>query len=222
MPPQDLPPARVHTLQPPVERTVRALVLDLDGTVRRSKRGPDAFIEGPDDVELFPGAEAAIHAYRRATGALVLGFTNQGGVAHGYKTPLDHEAELRRTFELFEDSPFLAVESSFSMLGGKTPGYGVRSLLRKPYYGMLAVLEWRLRTEHALAVRWDESLVVGDRPEDQEAARAAGVPFGWAHDFFGRPRPDAPVAAPPPTDDRLKAAAADAGRAIHHARPDHA
>jgi D-glycero-D-manno-heptose 1,7-bisphosphate phosphatase len=31
----------------------------------------------------------------------------------------------------------------------------------------------------------DETLYVGDRPEDEQAAKNAGVDFVWASEFFG-------------------------------------
>jgi HAD superfamily hydrolase (TIGR01662 family) len=49
---------------------------------------------------------------------------------------------------------------------------------RKPGPGML-----RKAMEDA-GVTAGQSLFVGDRPEDQKAARAAGCAFGWAKDFF--------------------------------------
>jgi D-glycero-D-manno-heptose 1,7-bisphosphate phosphatase len=48
---------------------------------------------------------------------------------------------------------------------------------RKPDPGMLrAVAQWAC---------FDDALMVGDRPEDQAAALAAGFDFCWADDFFG-------------------------------------
>lgn len=49
---------------------------------------------------------------------------------------------------------------------------------RKPAPGMLHHL---MKIHNATPAR---TLFVGDRPEDQEAARAAGCQFQWAKDFF--------------------------------------
>lgn len=72
------------------------------------------------------------------------------------------------------------------------------SLLRKPGYGMLAVAEYDAALgaviDHKIsrvAIDWPQSLMVGDRPEDEACARAAGVPFQWAWQFFGWPDPAA-------------------------------
>ncbi|TXH11264.1 MAG: HAD-IIIA family hydrolase [Hyphomicrobiaceae bacterium] len=53
---------------------------------------------------------------------------------------------------------------------------------RKPEPGML------LQAMSDVGVSPDETLMVGDRPEDEAAAQSAGVSFTWAHEFFGRPQ----------------------------------
>ena len=53
---------------------------------------------------------------------------------------------------------------------------------RKPEPGML------LRAMEDADASPDGTLMVGDRPEDEAAAQAAGVSFVWAHEFFGRPQ----------------------------------
>lgn len=60
-----------------------ALCLDFDGTIRFSKRAE--FINSPADICLFPGVEPVLWEYR-GKGYLILGITNQGGVAFGFKT----------------------------------------------------------------------------------------------------------------------------------------
>jgi phosphoglycolate phosphatase-like HAD superfamily hydrolase len=41
--------------------------------------------------------------------------------------------------------------------------------------------------EEGIIPDWDNSLFVGDRPEDEECAKSAGIPFMWAHDFVKQP-----------------------------------
>lgn len=161
--------------------TFPALCLDLDGTIRRSKSG--GFINGPGDVELFPGIEAKIWEYRDR-GYLIFGISNQGAVAHDIKTVFDVEAELDATIALFESSPFHLIKQAFSMADGKCFPYNKRSLWRKPDIGMLAACEAEVFDE-GYVVDWDNSLFVGDRPEDQECAKRAGIPFQWAIEFRG-------------------------------------
>jgi D-glycero-D-manno-heptose 1,7-bisphosphate phosphatase len=170
--------------------TVPALCLDLDGTVRLSKRGENKFINGPDDVTLYPGVEEKIWEYRDA-GYLIFGLTNQGGVAMGYKTPEQVNAEIDAMFSLFKRSeqgmgPFHSLKSCFHMEGEKASfPYNRRSLLRKPDVGMLVLMEVEAFYAGFL-IDWDASLLVGDRPEDEQCAANAGIPFQWAKDFFCR------------------------------------
>ena len=168
--------------------TVPALCLDLDGTVRHSKTGE--FIIGTDDVAIFPDVEEKIWEYRDK-GYLILGITNQGGVAMGFKTPQQVNDELDMMFALFIRSvsgmgPFHMVKQCFHMEGEKASfPFNRRSLLRKPNIGMLAIMEVEAFNEGYL-IEWDNSLFVGDRPEDEQCAKKAGIPFQWAHQFFNR------------------------------------
>ncbi len=173
----------------------RALCLDLDGTVRRSRSGAQFGPTSPEDVELYPGVEETIWRWREA-GFYVLGVTNQGVVGYGTRTELEVEAITAATCAAFEHDPFHAIHACYALppgAGGKVEGYAYRSLLRKPGDGMLVQAELEAR-DAGFLIDWDRSRFVGDRLEDLGCARAAGVPFTWAWDFFGRPRPaDAPV-----------------------------
>ncbi len=156
-----------------------ALCLDLDGTIRYSKRGE--FINKPEDIVLFSGIEDRIWRYR-SDGYLIFGISNQGGVAFGFKSPLDVERELDVMIALFERNPFHIVKVSYHHEGGTVEPYNVRSLLRKPGTGMLALCEVEA-FEQGFVVDWDKSLFVGDRDEDEECARRAGITFLEAATF---------------------------------------
>ena len=162
-----------------------ALCLDLDGTVRYSRRGK--FINTPDDIVLFDGVEVKLWKYR-FDGWLVCGVTNQGGVAFGIKTPDQEQAEIDYMFGLFDSNPFQLLQSCYHHEKGKHPAFGHRSLFRKPDIGMLAMLEYEAFNNNVV-IDWNNSLFVGDRPEDEECAKRAGIAFQWAWDFFGREKP---------------------------------
>lgn len=166
---------KIHVLKP-------ALCLDLDGTIRYSRRG--AFINKPEDIVLFESAEDIIWSYRDK-GYLILGVTNQGGVAYGLKKPGDVEDEIEATLRLFQRNPFDSVKACLLHPEGRVEPYKHRSLLRKPAIGMLALLEAEFFAE-GVVVDWDNSIFVGDRPEDEECAVRAGIKFVWAHEFFNR------------------------------------
>jgi len=159
-----------------------ALVLDLDGTIRYSKSGE--FINGPDDVALFDDVEKKLWEYKNR-GHLVFGVSNQGGVAFGLSSLKIVHAELDATLALFEDNPFNIIKFCCNHPDGTIHPYNTRSLLRKPDIGMLAILE-SASFENGFMIDWDHSLIVGDRAEDEEMAKRAGVNFAWANDFFNR------------------------------------
>lgn len=68
------------------ERVVPVLYLDIDGTVREGK--DDAlgrFVNGPEDVRVFPAAVQGMRAWANKGGRIV-GVSNQGGIALGIVT----------------------------------------------------------------------------------------------------------------------------------------
>jgi D-glycero-D-manno-heptose 1,7-bisphosphate phosphatase len=166
---------------------VPALCLDLDGTVRGSRSGTYFGPASPTDVELLPNVSDRVWAARDA-GFYIVGVSNQGVVGYGSKTEVEVEAIEMATRRAFpQGDPFHDILMAYALpasSGGKVPPHHVRSLLRKPGYGMLVLAEERARTRGIL-LDWDRSLMVGDRPEDEGCARAAGVTFAWAKDYFG-------------------------------------
>lgn len=152
----------------------RALCLDFDGTIRRSKSG-GSFIKNFQDIELMPGMERIIWLYRQM-GFVVIGISNQGGVAHGYRTPMEVELELETTLKLFRFNPFHIVKMCYHMADGTIEPYRHRSLLRKPDIGMLAIAEIDAYNEKVI-IDWDNSIFVGDRPEDERCAKNAGIAY---------------------------------------------
>lgn len=175
-------PEKIHVTQTTI---MPALILDLDGTVRRTISGK-AFSENLEDVEIFPEMLKLIPNYRQF-GYLILGVTNQGGVAHGYKTMEDLDKEILHTVNLFGKRPnFHMIKACPSMEGGSIAPYNMKSLSRKPYYGMLAVMEHSLAHGQHIIIDWNKSLFVGDREEDKQCAEAAGITFEWADNFRNR------------------------------------
>ncbi len=59
------------------------LLLDMDGTLREPKSGQPYF-QDPKDQRHIEGASTAILAYK--DGGIMVGITNQGGVAAGHKS----------------------------------------------------------------------------------------------------------------------------------------
>lgn len=163
----------------------KALILDFDGTIRRSKSGK-TFIEGPEDIELIPGVEKWIWRYRQM-GYLICGLSNQGGVAHGIKSHQRCQIEMEATYELFKPSnPFHMVKWCMHDGKGKVEPWNHRSLGRKPDIGLLFEMECDAY-KAGFIIDWDDSLFVGDRPEDEECAKRAGIPFRHIDHFLSQP-----------------------------------
>lgn len=175
-------------------RVQPALVLDLDGTVRYNKDNPRGFINGPETVAIYDDVAPRVREYRDK-GFMILGVTNQGGVAHGYKTMQEAQDENDLTMNILAeqvwgdslaDSAFDAVMYCPFMVDGTVEPYDVRSLLRKPQIGMLAVIEYDMYINFTTIIDWDRSIMVGDRLEDKELAQNANLYFISSDAFFGR------------------------------------
>lgn len=178
----------------------KILCVDLDGTVRQSKSGKD-FIKDENDIEAIPGMTELLWKYKDE-GYLICGVSNQGGVAFGYKTHAQNMNELTKTAKLFErevkqiskkingkenkpyfEQPFITIKCSYYHPEGTVEPYCHKSLIRKPHYGMLVLIELEM-FDQGFIVDWDNSLFVGDRPEDKQCAEGAGIKFEWIKDFL--------------------------------------
>ena len=159
---------------------MKLLLLDLDGTVRESASGA-TFINRPDDQKLISGVEDVIARYSDWT---IIGITNQGGVATGHKSIEDATLEQKITLELCPQLKWIyfcptydglecwRVDSDYCKLI-KQHSIDEFGSFRKPGEGMI-----KLALQQFDKV--GECLYAGDRPEDEQAAAAAGVPFVWA------------------------------------------
>jgi D-glycero-D-manno-heptose 1,7-bisphosphate phosphatase len=169
----------------PMFRRKRLLVLDMDGTVIRSKAGKK-FVQGPEDVEIIPGTEDVLQRYIKEDW-LLCAATNQGGVAYGIRTQEEITAEFVALSKLWQQGePFDGrIQVCPFHPKGKEPRFTFESLCRKPHYGMLVLLEAQLYA-NGIICDWPNSLMVGDMITDFECAQAAGIAFQWADEFFGR------------------------------------
>jgi len=154
---------------------MQILFLDLDGTVRRSKSG-QTFINDPQDQEIIPGVFEAID---RHVWLIIVGITNQGGVAAGKKSLencIEEQQEFLRMFPYMDSIYFCPDFEGKVCYQVKLDCFRDCSIeggdFRKPGAGMI-----QLAIKH---LKPDQSLFVGDRPEDELAASRAGIPFIWA------------------------------------------
>jgi D-glycero-D-manno-heptose 1,7-bisphosphate phosphatase len=173
----------------------KIIFFDLDGTLRQTKSGK-TFINEPEDQQPIEGTQKAL-SYYQEKGFLLIGITNQGGVAAGHKSLESAIEEQRITLKLFPQLSEIffctnySGESCWQLSDGNVPldfsapcaGNGTAISCRKPGHGMLLVAA---RPLAELKDCW----MIGDRPEDQQCAEAAGVKFVWAsvmHSKFANP-----------------------------------
>lgn len=144
----------------------RAVFLDRDGVINRDR----AYVHRWEDFEFVPGAlEAA--ARLSAAGWTLVVVTNQSGIARGYYTEEDYQALTQHMVAAFaaHGAPIAAIYHCPHHPSGRVAALAVDCDCRKPAPGMLL----RAAREHGLSLA--ESMMVGDKPSDIAAARAAGV-----------------------------------------------
>lgn len=162
----------------------KIIFCDLDGTFRETKSGK-TFIDNPQDQQPIAGTQAAA-AYYQKKGFILIGITNQGGVAAGHKSLESAIEEQRITLELFPELLVIYMcpdgGDTIQVVGRenitdhsfkKTDFY---KSFRKPGKGMIQYAFTDLYNSEVSPDAW----MIGDRPEDQECAAAAGIKFMWA------------------------------------------
>lgn len=157
------------------EKPVPVLYLDIDGTVRQGK--DDAlgrFVNGPDDVVVFPEAAEQMRRWK-AGGGRIVGVSNQGGIALGLVDPEQVRLAMAKTNELAGRlSDRLAWCSHHPQADHPEMA---RCWCRKPAPGLLIESTLSLAAQHNEYYPLYMGLIVGDRPEDEECARLAGLDF---------------------------------------------
>ncbi|HEY9879388.1 MAG TPA: HAD-IIIA family hydrolase [Leptolyngbyaceae cyanobacterium] len=160
------------------------LLVDLDGTIREPLSG-QRYFQDPKDQHIIAGADDALRAYTDSW--IIIGITNQGGVAAGHKSIQECIEEQQHTLELFPQlkeiyfCPDFEGKKCFRVTRhnfhnhSKTKWSGQ---YRKPGAGMLNLA--MVRHEHSP----ENTRYVGDRPEDEVAARRAKVQFQWAKQWI--------------------------------------
>lgn len=164
-----------------IERRVPVLYLDIDGTVREGRDDPlGRFVNGPEDVQVFAGAVVMMRRWKRAGGRIV-GVSNQGGVALGLVKEAAVAAAMVETYRQ-ADGLFDKIAWCHHHPDAPDPEWA-RCWCRKPKAGLLIEAALDLARQHGEIYPPHLGLMVGDRPEDQQCAAAAGLDFQWAAEW---------------------------------------
>ena len=181
---------------------MKLAIFDKDGTLVRPASG-GKFVQNPEDQMLLPGVAQGI-TEMVTDGWTIAIASNQGGVVAGYKSLNEAIEEMRFAMKLIW--PLLNWPENLRFRGilcpdsGKTawaidafcsqgnwkqyevtePIDSIPRQFRKPDAGMIfeAINSLRFSGENP-----DSVLFIGDLPEDEQAAAAAGVRFQWADEW---------------------------------------
>lgn len=152
----------------------RLYIFDADGTLRWTTVPGQKYPLGRDEWRLMPGVTARLRAIPWAAGGPWLAIaSNQNGVAAGELTAETAGTLMREMIEAAVG--FLPPRCRIGMCMCSATA---RCPCRKPEPGLLLA-----HLAH-FGVRAEEALYVGDLGIDEQAARAAGIPFRYAAAFF--------------------------------------
>jgi D-glycero-D-manno-heptose 1,7-bisphosphate phosphatase len=167
-----------------VDGTMALLLVDLDGTIREPLSGKQYF-QNAKDQKIIDGVDIALRAYTDEW--IIVGITNQGGVAAGYKSIQQCIEEQQYTLELLPQlkeiyfCPDFEGRKCFRVTRHNFQNHSQTRWFRqyrKPHPGMLLLA--MVRHNHLP----ENCLYVGDRPEDEIAAHRAEIQFQWADDWI--------------------------------------
>jgi len=159
--------ALVRRIREPAAPPLRkAAFLDRDGVINRDK----AYVHRWQDFEFVPGAIEGMRLLQDAGYALVV-VTNQSGLARGYYSEADYQALTAQLREHLgrEGVQLAGVYHCPHHPKGTVPGLAIDCDCRKPAPGLL------LQAARELGLSLADSLLIGDKPSDITAARAAGL-----------------------------------------------
>lgn len=159
-----------------MSKDYKLVCFDVDGTLVETKSGA-TFRKSPDDWQWLPGRLEKIKELQE-NGTYIAVCTNQGGVAFGYMKQeeiLSELTKMRKEARIVEGGLYICYTHPKATI----EKYKLEDDRRKPGPGMLfdAMDDFEAEPE--------DTLFVGDRSEDEQAARAAGCDFIWSYEFFG-------------------------------------
>lgn len=160
-------------------------LFDMDGTLIENYMDSPNRDKDYDKVELLPGRRERLHKLWQNGNKLGI-VTNQGGVAFGYVTHEQAQSKIERVVAMLGVP--MSLHYCFSDRRGKVPWNSPQDADRRKPSGAM-ILEAMQRHEISMG---QQVIMVGDRPEDCDAAENAGVEFEWADDFFAESEESTP------------------------------
>jgi D-glycero-D-manno-heptose 1,7-bisphosphate phosphatase len=145
---------------------LKAVFLDRDGVINVDK----GYIHRWENFEFLPGAIEAMRRFEQAGFALIV-VTNQSGIARGFFSVVQYEdltSKIRR-YLTHQGVHLTAIYHCPHYKDGVIEDLSIQCACRKPEPGML------LQAMHDYDLDMAQSVLVGDKIADIEAARAAGV-----------------------------------------------
>lgn len=149
--------------------TNKAIILDYDGTLRECINGNDKYPVIEEQIEIKPGRKAVLDAYK-AKGYLLLGLSNQSGVAKG-------ELTYEKAVQLFEHTnKLLGVDIEFQFCPHQSAPISCYCRKPMPGRGVDFIMKHKLRAK--------DCIFVGDMTTDKTFASRAGFQYMDQADFF--------------------------------------
>jgi D-glycero-D-manno-heptose 1,7-bisphosphate phosphatase len=163
---------------------MKILFCDIDGTLTETISG-HTFKQSPTDVKIIEGADRAI-AHFATQGWVIMGVSNQAGIASGFKTLDATVEEMKFTLDLFPQLELIMFCPDFegkvcAVVNRDTNGSykqitNPHQNFRKPNPGMIKYGLKLIDTDYATEEY--EVWMAGDRPQDDEqCAINAGINF---------------------------------------------
>ena len=145
----------------------KAVFLDYDGTLRKTKSG-EGYPRHPDDIEILPHRKENLQKFVER-GYKLIGVSNQSGIATGKLTASAALECFKKTNELlgmdihFEYCPHNPIHSCYC---------------RKPQTGL------GIKFMHEYKLDLDQCIMVGDYTTDKTFAKRLGMTYFDQKDFF--------------------------------------
>lgn len=148
--------------------TNKAILFDYDGTLRETKSG-EPYPTDPGDIDILPGRTEKIKELQKE-GYIILGVSNQSGVAKGVFTYEEADKCFKKTNEL------LGIDIDYRFCSHKVPP--ITCYCRKPGVGFGVEFIEKYKLDPS------QCIMVGDMKSDETFAKRCGFKFVHVDKFF--------------------------------------